>query len=170
MMGRRYTSEDYRQLLHKLRRMIPGLAVTTDIIAGFPGETAAQFAQTLAFAEEMAFADIHVFKFSPRAKTPAAEFPHQVHPREKEERSHALIKLAQRLWHKYALGFVGQTKPVLVEQEKKGSKACWEGHTDNYLKVLFPGEGNLRGKLLPVTLNEIRNGGYLTGTLAGLEV
>ncbi|MEW6661280.1 MAG: tRNA (N(6)-L-threonylcarbamoyladenosine(37)-C(2))-methylthiotransferase MtaB [Bacillota bacterium] len=166
-MGRRYTTEDYRQLLDKLRLAFPGLAVTTDIIAGFPGETAAQFAQTLAFAEEMAFAGIHVFKFSPRAGTPAAKFPHQVHPREKEERSQALLQLAQRLWRQYAAGFVGQVKTVLVEQEKEASKGLWEGHTDNYLKVVFPGDGDLRGKLLPVTLKEIREEGYLTGALAG---
>jgi threonylcarbamoyladenosine tRNA methylthiotransferase MtaB len=166
-MGRRYTTLEYRQLLDKLRLMFPGLAVTTDIIVGFPGETKDQFARTLAFAEEMAFAGIHVFKFSPQAKTPAAKFPLQVDPKEKEKRSQALLKLAQELWRQYAAGFVGQVKTVLVEQEKDSGKGLWEGHTDNYLRVVFPGDENLRGQLIPVTLREIRKEGYIVGTPVG---
>ena len=152
-MRRSYTTEEYRQLVKKLRLEIPQVAITTDVMVGFPGETAEQHRNSMAFVEEMEFAGLHVFKYSPRIGTKAARFDNQVPPEVKEERSKEMIALGRRLKEKFAQSFLGQKLDVLVEQQTKDG--LWEGHTPNYLKVCFEApQDDLRGKILPVKLIE----------------
>ena len=131
-MRRRYTTADYRSLLWRRLEQIPELAITTDIIVGFPGETDAEFAETMQFVEEMAFSRLHVFRYSRRSGTPAARFPNQIPATVKEERSHSLIALGEKLSEEFHQAYVGQLLEVLVEQVEKGQGV---GLTDNYIRV-----------------------------------
>jgi N-acetylmuramoyl-L-alanine amidase len=115
-MKRVYNTAQYQELVDEIRRKIPGIALTTDIMVGFPGETEAEFMHTYDFLEKIAFAGLHVFKYSPRKGTPAATFPDQVSPEIKEERSNKLIQLGRRLLKNYAENYLGKTIEVLVEQ------------------------------------------------------
>ena len=107
-MNRKYTTKEYRTILNRLRSYLPDAAVTTDIMAGFPGETEDEFEQTLAFVREMAFSKIHVFPYSPREGTPAAGFPDQVPAPVKEMRSKRLSELASALEAAYQARFTGR--------------------------------------------------------------
>jgi threonylcarbamoyladenosine tRNA methylthiotransferase MtaB len=149
-MGRCYTTDDFRRLLKQLREKIPQVAITTDIMVGFPGETSLEHQNSLDFVEEMEFSGLHVFKYSPRAGTKAASFKNQLPPAIKEERSKEMIALGKNLEKKFASKFLGQTLNVLAEQKNK--EGLWEGHTPNYLKVCFAVNEDVRGQIVPVTL------------------
>ncbi|MDD2497639.1 MAG: tRNA (N(6)-L-threonylcarbamoyladenosine(37)-C(2))-methylthiotransferase MtaB [Desulfitobacteriaceae bacterium] len=165
-MNRVYTTDDYENLVGEIRTRIPGIAITSDIMVGFPGETEEEFQHTLVFTEKIGFSALHVFKYSPRRGTPAAGFPKQVDWKIKEERSKELISLGRRLSAKYAETNIGKVFSVLVEQETKIKDAFfWEGHTDNYLKVVFPFEKDLRGSFTKVFL-----GRYSDGVVYGQHV
>lgn len=153
-MGRKYTTADFAALVTELRRRRPEIAITTDIMVGFPGETQEEHESSLAFVKELALAGLHVFKYSPRQGTKAAGFPGQVPAPEKEKRSQAFLALGAELKRAHAAGFLGRSLEVLVETE--GEDGVWEGHTDNYLKVRFKGTGDLRGRLVPVLLDELK--------------
>ncbi len=161
-MGRRYNLNDYRELTNKIRDKRPDAAITTDVIVGFPGEDENNFENTMNFIKEISFADLHVFKYSPRKGTPAAEYPGQVASHIKTQRSNLLIALANELWQEYAQLFLGKIKEVLVETKSQG---YWEGHTDNYLKVKFIDEGkeDLTGSIIPVYLEKIGEEKFITG-------
>jgi threonylcarbamoyladenosine tRNA methylthiotransferase MtaB len=131
-MGRRYSTERYRTIVTTARRLIPDIAITTDIIAGFPGESEEDFAQTCALASELRFARCHVFRFSARQGTPAARMPAQVKEEVKKARSERLLTLAAELSRQFRSRFLGQTVQVLLEQRKQG---YWEGLTDTYVRV-----------------------------------
>jgi len=166
-MNRVYRAEDYRNLVRKMRKKIPGLAVTTDVIVGFPGETDEAFSHTYHFVEEIKFSSLHVFKYSPRKGTPAADFSDQVAAVIKEKRSKELISLGKRLSEEYAKKNVGHTLEVLVEKQVPvGGQDYWEGHTDNYLTVKFPSDQSLKGQLINVRLDKYKDGavfGHLVG-------
>jgi threonylcarbamoyladenosine tRNA methylthiotransferase MtaB len=131
-MARRYSSDRYRAIAQAAYAAIPGLALTTDIIAGFPGETEDDAARTLALAEELGFAKMHVFRFSPRAGTAAARMRPQVAEPTKRERAEALLALNDRMAHAFRAQHLGQCVNVLWESRKPWG---WEGLTDNYLRV-----------------------------------
>lgn len=131
-MERRYTPDEYRQCVASLRRAMPGCAITTDIIAGFPGETEEEFLETLAFAREIGFARIHVFPYSRRRGTKAFDMPHQVPYAVKKERAARLIALGRILAQQYAQGLAGTVQEVLFE---KREGAFVTGHTDTYVSV-----------------------------------
>ncbi|MGE0056797.1 MAG: tRNA (N(6)-L-threonylcarbamoyladenosine(37)-C(2))-methylthiotransferase MtaB [Dehalococcoidia bacterium] len=132
-MRRRYSAEEYREAVQRLRAGIPGVAITTDVIVGFPGETEAEFEECCAFCEEMAFAGIHVFPYSNRSGTLAARLPGQVSDATKKERVHHLIELAQRMSRDYRESFVGSEVSVLWETQPEAG--AWEGLTDTYVRV-----------------------------------
>lgn len=158
-MNRIYTTADYAALLQKVRGRIPGIALTTDIMVGFPGETAENFANTLAFTEKMGFSALHVFKYSPRRGTPAADFPDQLPGPLKESRSQGLISLGRRLSAEYAEINMGSVVSVLVEEEiQLSGQPFWSGHTGNYLKVAFTAADQLKGSLVDVCLVSHREG------------
>ncbi|WP_069806006.1 tRNA (N(6)-L-threonylcarbamoyladenosine(37)-C(2))-methylthiotransferase MtaB [Thermogemmatispora onikobensis] len=131
-MGRRYTTERYRTIVTTARRLIPDIAVSTDIITGFPGESEEDFAQTYALAAELGFARCHVFRFSPRQGTPAARMSSQVKEEVKKARSERMLALAGELSRQFRSRFLGQAVQVLLEQRKQG---YWEGLTDTYVRV-----------------------------------
>lgn len=164
-MGRPYTTAEYRSLFETARRKMPGLAVTTDVMVGFPGETGEEFENSYRFIASLPFRDLHVFKYSPRPGTVAASLPDQVPPDIKDRRSSRLIGLAEQLSRSFAGGFTGCVLTVLVERRAAG-KQRWEGLTDNYLRVIFPapeGRSNLQGTFLQVRLTEQGDGDILFG-------
>jgi threonylcarbamoyladenosine tRNA methylthiotransferase MtaB len=136
-MLRKTSPESFRELVAAARAAIPALAVTTDIIAGFPAETDEEFAETLAFIKEMNFAGGHVFSYSARPGTAAARIKEQV-PREiRKERSHILRAAFDEMGKTYRSQFIGRTLPVLWEASAEVSEAGWkiEGLTGNYIRV-----------------------------------
>lgn len=158
-MRRRYTTADYRSIVEKAREQIPELAITTDIIVGFPGETDAEFAETMQFVEEMAFSRLHVFRYSRRSGTPAARFPNQIPATVKEERSHSLIALGEKLSEEFHQAYVGQLLEVLVEQVEKGQGV---GLTDNYIRVEFASDAtDLVGKTVQILGKKASHKGIL---------
>lgn len=161
-MNRHYTTCEFARLVAVIRDRVPGVAVTTDIMVGFPGETDEYFENSYSFAKAMGFAGVHIFKYSPRRGTPAAGFPEQVEPEKKDERSHRLIKLGEKMSLAFAERFLGETVEVLVEQRHDKKSRLYEGLTDNYLRVLLPGAGDMRGQFIPVKLEKVK-GEYLIG-------
>lgn len=133
-MARRYLSDRYRQIAQAAYKAIPGLALSTDIIVGFPGETGEDFSQTYAIAEELRFARMHVFRFSPRSGTAAARMSNRVPDPLKRERSDMLLELNERLSRAYRERFIGQEIEVLWEYPRPTG---WEGLTDNYIRVML---------------------------------
>ena len=147
-MHRKYDSARYLQSVELLHRYFPGCAVTTDLIVGFPGETEEEFQETLAFLQRCAFAQMHIFPYSRRQGTPAASMPGQLSNAEKASRAHRGAELAQAMERSWLTGWIGQTVPVLFEEEKDG---FWRGHTPQYIEVRVKGE-HLHNQLRPVTI------------------
>ena len=160
-MNRKYDTSAFFCVTELLRRYFPGCALTADLIAGFPGETEQDQAETLAFIRRVGFADIHVFPYSRRPGTPADKMPGQCTRALKARRAHELQQAADEMRRQYMEQNVGQTLPVLFETEENG---VWLGHSDNYLPVRAPGEG-LRGRILPVFI-EAAEADALKGSLA----
>jgi len=150
LMNRRYTRDLYRSLLQELAGRIPGLALTADVMVGFPTETEEDFRETLELVEELPFYDLHVFPYSRRPGTGAYHLSPQVDPRLKEQRSRVLLSLARQKKAIFINRLLGQTLMVLVEE--RVDDCDYEGLTDNYVRVVFPGEEGIKGSLVPVTL------------------
>jgi len=155
-MGRRYSVWEYNRLVEVLRDNIPGLGLTTDVMVGFPGETQENFANTTLFIEKISFSGLHVFKFSPRRGPPAAEFDEQVDPLMKEERSRKLIQLGKKLSARFASSHLGLDLDVLVEQRFQDESELYEGITDSYVRVVFPGREDLRGEVISVKAERLK--------------
>lgn len=153
-MNRKYTTLEYRKSIELLRSSIKDVAVTTDVMVGFPGETDEEFNETVKFLDEISFAAMHVFKYSQRKGTPAAGFSNQISPDKKEERSNILIEMSSRKAKEFNRGFESKIMEVLFEQEVKDRKGVIEGLTPNYIRVLCKGENNLNGQILKVKLNQ----------------
>ena len=136
-MARKTTPRSFRELVSAAREMIPNVAITTDIIAGFPGETGEEFAETLAFVREMDFAGGHVFTYSPRPGTGAAKMKGQVRHEVRKQRNHILQDALEESAKAYRRRFVGQTMSVLWESTSEVGEWGWqmEGLTENYLRV-----------------------------------
>ena len=132
-MRRRYTPEEYRAAVDTLRRHMPDCAVTTDVIAGFPGETEAEFGETLAFVEAVGLARIHVFPYSRRKGTVADALPDQVDEATKRERTQKLIEVGNRLERAFVNSMVGSCQEVLFEQP--AGEGLSEGYTGQYVRV-----------------------------------
>lgn len=163
-MRRSYNTAEFRELVEDIRLRVPEVAITTDVIVGFPGETTEQFENTYQFVQNMAFAALHVFKYSPRKGTPAAGFPDQVAPSQKEERSSRLISLGHELARNFASRYLGRTLAVLVEQPSETGPGLWEGFTDNYIRVIFPCDPGRRSQIVSVRAEELLDT-HLKGSL-----
>lgn len=133
LMKRGYTLENYLKIVDTAKSVWPDLAVTTDIMVGFPGESEADFERTLEAAERVGFSRIHIFRYSPRPFTLARNFPNQVEEKIKKERMEKLRLLATKLSLNYKKKFLGQVLPVLLE--KLSSPKAGEGYTPNYIRV-----------------------------------
>ena len=147
-MKRKYTTQRFLESVRLLRTHFDRPALTTDLIVGFPGETEEEFQETLAFLQRCAFAQMHIFPYSRRQGTPAASMPGQLSNAEKASRAHRGAELAQGMERSWLTGWIGQTVPVLFEEEKEG---FWRGHTPQYIEVRVKGE-HLHNQLRPVTI------------------
>ncbi len=157
-MARRTRTADFRGLIEEARARIPGLVVSTDIIVGFPGETAADFDESLHFVEEMAFAHVHVFPYSAREGTAAASFSGQVPLEERRRRVDAVEAVARRTGEAVRRSFLGQARPVLwetLERPANGAGPLCSGLTDNYLRVqaVAPSGMDLENRITPARLD-----------------
>ncbi|MBS4173586.1 tRNA (N(6)-L-threonylcarbamoyladenosine(37)-C(2))-methylthiotransferase MtaB [Bacillus sp. FJAT-49736] len=155
-MRRKYTMAEYAERLMKLKKALPGLAVTSDVIVGFPGETEEEFMETYNFIKEHQFSELHVFPYSKRTGTPAARMTDQIDEDVKNERVHRLIALSDQLAKEYSSKFENEVLEVIPEERYKEdpNSGLYEGYTDNYLKVVFPGTEDMVGKLVRVKVTK----------------
>ncbi|MBB5150027.1 tRNA (N(6)-L-threonylcarbamoyladenosine(37)-C(2))-methylthiotransferase MtaB [Ureibacillus thermosphaericus] len=154
-MRRKYTMDFFAERLNKLKEALPNLAITSDIIVGFPGETEEEFMETYNFVAEHKFAELHVFPYSKRTGTPAARMENQIDEEVKNERVHRLITLNDQLAKEYASRFEGEVLEVIPEEHvKEFGPNMLAGYTDNYLRVVFEGTADLIGKLVKVKITK----------------
>ena len=157
MMRRHYHLSDYLALIDDLRQRVPNIALTTDLIVGFPGETEEMFQETLETLESVGFADVHVFPYSRRQGTPAAEFPNQVSEAEKKERVHRALETVRNAAASYRQSFIGTDVDVLVESRLKNGR--FEGMSAHYHRVQLLNEVPATGEIYSVhVVDEDQNG------------
>ncbi|REE93068.1 threonylcarbamoyladenosine tRNA methylthiotransferase MtaB [Paenibacillus taihuensis] len=155
-MRRKYTTEEFAEKIKLLHEAMPGVAITTDVIVGFPGETDEMFENGFKFMKEMNFAEMHVFPYSKRTGTPAARMEDQIDEEVKNERVHKLIDLSERMQLEYAKKYVGEVLDIIPERAHKGSEGSGliMGYSDNYIQVVFEGSEELIGELCRVKITE----------------
>ena len=157
-MNRRYTTEEFESSANLLRKVYPDVALTTDIIVGFPNETDADFEKTYEFLKKIKFYKMHIFKYSPKKGTVAIKMKNQVDGKIKEERSKKLIELSNKNQNEYNESYIGKTVKVLFEEYKNG---YFKGHTANYImvnvKANLEDESKFVNKILDVKIEENKN-------------
>jgi threonylcarbamoyladenosine tRNA methylthiotransferase MtaB len=165
-MARKTTPDSFRELVSAAREAIPDVAITTDIIAGFPGETEDEFVETLDFVKEMNFAGGHVFTYSARPGTGAARMKGQVKPELRKKRNHILKETLEESAKSYREKFVGQKMSVLWESTSEMGEWGWqmEGWTENYLRVSAFAPSPRWNEVDEVVLNE-SDGGRMKGVI-----
>lgn len=154
-MNRKSGSDDYLNLVGRLRRFIPEIAITTDCIVGFPGETEINFKNTLRLVQKIMPLKVHIFPYSERVGTSADNFMDKVNSLVIKERIKRLKSASLALADKYKKQFLNQNMDVLIENGVKGHPEFWQGHTDNYIKVIVKSEKNLKNKIIPLRLKKI---------------
>ena len=162
-MRRRYTTHEFRDALAAVRSRLPNVAITTDLLVGFPGETEEDYLASERFCREAAFAAVHVFPFSARPGTLAARLPGQVAAPLKRERVQTALALAAELRGRFLDRFQGEVMTVLCEtstRDKQGGGPVWEALTGNYIRVLVPSDLPLENRLVSVRLRERSAEGY----------
>src|SRR5437660_2991291 len=162
-MRRAYTAEKYVDLVRRIRQARDGIAITTDIIVGFPGETEDDYQQTRDLVEEIEFDNAFIFRYSPRRDTPAAEMPDQIDERVKEERNHDLLAIVNESTRRAGERLVGHCVEVLCEGPSKTNSARLMGRTRTNKIVVFEGNEKLTGEILEVRIQQA-NGFSLYGT------
>jgi threonylcarbamoyladenosine tRNA methylthiotransferase MtaB len=155
-MRRKYTMEFFGERLDRLKEVLPRLAVTSDVIVGFPGETEEEFMETFNFINDHKFSELHVFPYSKRTGTPAARMEDQVDEEVKNERVHRLISLSDQLAKEYASQFEDEVVEVIPEEVSKdeANSGFLIGYTDNYMKVVFSGTEDMIGKIVKVKITK----------------
>jgi len=156
-MRRSYSLDQYQRTINLIRDMIPRVAITTDIMVGFPGESDEEFEQSYSFCQQAGFANIHVFPFSPRPETPAARMPEQIKDKVKAERNQRMLELSRSSRRRFCEQFLGQTMPVLWEKETSPGSGIYSGLTGNYIRVFAHSEKSLSNEITPVKLVEFHN-------------
>ncbi len=151
-MNRKYTIQIFEKGVQLLRNAYPNVHLTTDIIVGFPGETEEEFQTTYEFLNKIQFYKMHVFKYSPRKGTVAANMPNQVDGNKKEERSNLLIELSNQNEHDYNQAYLGKTVAVLLEDREK---EYIKGHTTNYMVVKVKTKKELENTIQNVKITEL---------------
>jgi len=162
-MNRKYTAEDYLKVVERVLRLLGETAITTDVIVGFPGESEADFEQTLRICEQVGFARMHIFPFSPRAGTAASALPRTLSAQEARRRCRVLADVADNLALAFKKRFIGRKVRVLVESE--GAKTS-SGYSDHYLVTEFSGAGDVRGQVVEVDISGA-TAQKLTGAFVG---
>ncbi|WP_026893686.1 tRNA (N(6)-L-threonylcarbamoyladenosine(37)-C(2))-methylthiotransferase MtaB [Clostridiisalibacter paucivorans] len=155
-MNRKYTSKEYLDKVNLIKRYMPNVGLTTDIIVGFPGETDEQFEETCKFVKKIGFLKVHVFKYSPREGTAASKFKEQINGRIKRDRSKKLIEISEEMTKKYLKGFLNKRMDVLFESDVKDHVETMEGYTTNYIKVMAPCKSDIEGEILTVLTEHIK--------------
>ncbi|HEO8418588.1 tRNA (N(6)-L-threonylcarbamoyladenosine(37)-C(2))-methylthiotransferase MtaB [Niallia sp. FSL W8-0635] len=155
-MRRKYTMEFFAERITRLKEALPGLAITSDVIVGFPGETEEEFMETYNFIKDHKFSELHVFPYSKRTGTPAARMDNQIDEEVKNERVHRLISLSDQLAKEYSSNYEGEVVEVIPEEVYKedGNGKLYVGYTDNYLKVVFPATEEMIGKIVKVKITK----------------
>ncbi|HLR23952.1 MAG TPA: tRNA (N(6)-L-threonylcarbamoyladenosine(37)-C(2))-methylthiotransferase MtaB, partial [Pseudogracilibacillus sp.] len=148
-MRRKYSADYYAEKIDKIKKALPHLAITSDIIVGFPGETEEEFEETAAFIRKIGYAELHVFPFSRRTGTPAAQMADQVPKEVKENRVNQMIELSNQLAKQYASEFESDVLEVIPE-EKSSKEGKLVGYSDNYMKVEFEGTPDMIGSIIRV--------------------
>lgn len=167
-MNRKYTTAQYAEVAARIRRLMPDAAIATDVIAGFPQESEEEFAQTCRFLESVRLADAHIFKYSIRKGTRAAEMDGQIDPQTKECRSRLLSEITGRTRQEFLRRFLNTETEVLFEQHFHKKDGFYEGKTANYITVAVPGGAELEGKVRRVRLLKEKNG-VVFGELVNTE-
>jgi len=163
-MNRKYTTEEYANIVDKLRVELDNPSFTTDIIVGFPGETDQEFEETYAFAKRIGFSQIHVFKYSTREGTPAAKMPDQVPGDIKTNRSAKLTKLVHTMSDTYMDGFIGKKVQVLLEGKFESMENYLEGLDDHYMRICVEAPLSMNKTMQNVVIKE-RQGDVLIAEL-----
>jgi len=168
-MARRCKTHDFAQMVDRARSVVVGFNVTTDIIVGFPGETEREWAQTLAFVDEIGFGDLHIFSYSPRRGTRAAEMPDQVPAAVKRERSQALHALVHRLKRRALDAQLDSIHPVLIEGFQTGIQGATQvGYTPSYQLVAVATAGaDLSNRIHPVRIERVIDAAEQTSSSDG---
>lgn len=161
-MKRRYTTEEYKAIVDRLRAAIPNVSITTDVIVGFPGETNEEFDKTYEFLKDIELTHMHVFKYSPRKGTPAATMENQVDPSTKHDRSEKLLQLNEENFNKFGQKMLDKEFNVLFEQKVGDNK--YEGLTENYVKVIVESDNDISEQILKVKIKDVKNE-FLEGIL-----
>ena len=152
-MNRPYDTPKFKILLEQIRKKVPGVAVTTDVIVGFPGETEEDFAATCRFVKQCGFAKMHIFPYSMRKGTLAAARKDQIPEPVKKQRAEKLAELDREMQLAYFTENIGETHTVLVEQPI-GTTGLVEGLTENYIRVELPGNADLCGNVVNIEITE----------------
>ena len=161
-MKRRYTTEEYKAIVDRLRAAIPNVSITTDVIVGFPGETNEEFDKTYEFLKDIELTHMHVFKYSPRKGTPAATMENQVNPSTKHATSEKLLQLNEENFNKFGQKMLDKEFNVLFEQKVGDNK--YEGLTENYVKVIVESDNDISEQILKVKIKDVKNE-FLEGIL-----
>jgi threonylcarbamoyladenosine tRNA methylthiotransferase MtaB len=164
-MRRSYSLDQYHRTINLIQEMKPEVAITTDIMVGFPGESDEEFEQSYSFCQQAGFANIHVFPFSPRPETAAARMPKQIKDKVKQERNQRMLELSRSSRRRLCEQFLGQIMPVLWEKETSSGSGIYSGLTGNYIRVIANSEKPLSNEITPVKLVEFYNQGILGETV-----
>ena len=156
-MRRRYTTAQYARLAEKLRDAFPDVGITTDVMVGFPGESDRDFEESLDFVQEIGFSQLHVFRYSPRRGTPAADYPNQIPSGVSTARSARMIELGNRLGGAFKRRMLGKKMDVLVEDSREGKMGQLTGFTPNYLRVLLDVPESAINRIASVKLAGLEN-------------
>ena len=167
LMRRRYRREVFRDRVMKIRERIPDAGLGADVIVGFPGETEEDYADTYTFLESLPLSYLHVFAYSPRPGTPAAEMPGAVNRQEKEKRSRQLIRLSESRRMQFMRNASGEVHEVLFE--KRGHDGTVAGLTGNYIRVMTPWVKGLPGSIRQVRLTTLRDDSSMNCELTDKE-
>lgn len=151
-MRRKYTKEQFKNTVDRIKKAIPDLALAADVIVGFPGETEEEFVETMEFIKECGFVMLHVFPYSIRPGTLAEKMPNQISKAVKKERVHRLMELSDNLFKDYQKQFIGKEVEVLFETYDNKTKIN-KGLTSNYLEVLYRSEDNLHNQMVKLIYN-----------------
>ncbi len=154
-MNRRYTTDEYRDAVLKIRQYFDSPAITTDIITGFPGETQEEFEKTYLYLSDINLYEMHIFPFSRRSGTKAYDMKNQIDNDTKHKRSEKLIALANKNKNDFEQNLIGKTFDVLFEQKED---QFYHGYTKNYVKIHVESEEDLSGKLIDVRINALEDG------------
>ena len=166
LMNRKYTKEHYLTLVDKIRTAVPDIAITTDIIVGFPGETEEDYISSREFVKKVKFAELHVFKYSKRDGTVAAKMPNQIDEKIKTLRSEDLIKTGEELTKEFRQAKIGQDTTVLFEEKiLLDNKEYWVGHTVDYIKIAVPEKENLEGQIRKVNVKDFLTNEIMLATM-----